>query len=424
MLHQRQVLVSPARFKIPICGRRFGKSVIARQAAIVGHGPRGPNGRHKRRGALEGGQIWWIMPALPQARDTWDAFEFALRGVWTKRNQTERFFDFPGGGRLQIKSSDEPDSLRGPGLNGVVFDEIKDHPAKAYKESVRPALADKHGWMLATGTASRGHSDENLASYLFRRAENRKGWERWQCPSGDNPLVTAAELEEMREDLGPTAFARECLASFDTADGGLFDISWLRCYDAEISDDPERSWPIHGPVRLGDQVEHLEACGRFATVDLAASAKTYSDYTAISSWAVASDGRLILLEVDRRKLDGADVLDALKTAVRRWRLDTIWVEKTSRDSKFLSIAADTEGLPIEEVVRGKGDKIMRAEPAAAAMKRGEIWVPRFATWLPAFKAELAAFPTKNVKDDQVDTLSDAIAVRDKPLGGEPAVGWS
>jgi hypothetical protein len=62
------VLLDPSRFKVVVCGRRWGKSTLAMLAALRGHGPR----RGSRLGAMDGANIWWVVPEYPlSGRKAW-----------------------------------------------------------------------------------------------------------------------------------------------------------------------------------------------------------------------------------------------------------------------------------------------------------------------------------------------------------------
>ena len=58
--------------------------------------------------------------------------------------------------------------------------------------------------------------------------------------------------------------------------------------------------------------------------------------------------------------------------------------------------------------RVTGDKLSRADPFAAQWQAGNVDVLRGA-WNDAFFSELEQFPSKGIKDDQVDAASDAFA---------------
>ena len=122
--HQRPILLSPARFKVVVCGRRWGKTASGLMATVKGHGTY----RGQRKGAIDGGRIWWIAPNYGIASDIWRDLKRACRDAWIAKNEVERRIELPGGGSVTVKSADNPDSLRGSGLDGVVVDEAATGP--------------------------------------------------------------------------------------------------------------------------------------------------------------------------------------------------------------------------------------------------------------------------------------------------------
>src|SRR5204863_8547753 len=58
--YQREVVESRARFKLLICGRRWGKTTVGLVAASQGHGaPAGEEGHW--RGGVGGARVGWIV---------------------------------------------------------------------------------------------------------------------------------------------------------------------------------------------------------------------------------------------------------------------------------------------------------------------------------------------------------------------------
>ena len=58
-------------------------------------------------------------------------------------SETELRVDFPNGARIQLYGADNPDSLRGIYLDGVVLDEYAQMSPHLWGEVIRPALADR-----------------------------------------------------------------------------------------------------------------------------------------------------------------------------------------------------------------------------------------------------------------------------------------
>lgn len=192
-----------------VCGRRWGKTALGLLATVRGHGPR----RGALKGAIDGGKIWWVAPDYPTASEIWRDLKRATRGAWADKDEVEKRIELPGGGSVTVKSAHEPDRLVAAGLDGVVVDEAGKTREEAW-DFLRPTLADRKGWAVFIGTP-RGF---NWFHAKFQYAERAPHWARWQRPSSDNPLMTAAELEQARLDA-PRLFGQEYLARFEQPEG-------------------------------------------------------------------------------------------------------------------------------------------------------------------------------------------------------------
>lgn len=404
MPHQVDLLADSSRFKVAICGRRWGKTQLGMVAAIVGHGPT----CHELPGALAGGHVWWVAPNYTVATEVWDRLSEALKECWVRKDEVKRRFLLPGGGVLAVKSADTPDSLRGSGLNGLVLDEVKDQPKSVWK-TIRPALSDKRGWGLFMGTPS-GPDESNLAYHLWLKAERSPGWTRWQRPSSDNPILTPEELADMRDELGAFAFARECEAQFNAEEGEVFKAEWFRFFGEPgpgLVSLPglHRTWPV-------------KTLPRFGVADLATSTKTRADWTALGAFAVAPSGELLVLGVERRRVEGARLAATIDGFLDAWGLPVVYVEQSGFHGPLVQ-DLKRAGLPIRPLVDVK-DKFSRSLPAQAAMDAGRVWFPKSAPWLEDFRSELLAFPDPSSHDDQVDVLSYAVTTaKTFRAGGAP-----
>src|SRR5262245_14538783 len=137
--HQAAVLSHPARMKVVICGRRWGKTALGLLAVINGHGG--------GKGALGGARIWWVAPSHPIASAIWRDLKAACRDAWTHKDEVQWRIELPGGGSVTVRSAIDPESLVAEGLDGLVVDEA----ARVRKEAwdfLRPTLADRQGWAI------------------------------------------------------------------------------------------------------------------------------------------------------------------------------------------------------------------------------------------------------------------------------------
>jgi hypothetical protein len=223
MRHAVPILMAPDRFKLLICGRRWGKTGSGLLAALRGHGAY----RGQFRGAIDGARIWWVAPDYSQIQSSkiWDDLKRATQGAWIRKLEVEREIILPGGGSITVKSADNEDALRGPGLDGLIMDEAAFIKPEIWRQILRPALADKQGWAMLATTPNGKNWIHNLHQ-LVKRGE-MPGWGTWRSPTRDNPLVTESELESIKREIGPRAFAQEFEAEFTESEGAIFPASYF-----------------------------------------------------------------------------------------------------------------------------------------------------------------------------------------------------
>ena len=378
---QLEVAEDPSRFKVVCCGRQWGKTLLGAALCV--------------KTAAAGGKVWWVGPSFPvgelgmqmvmnlckQIPDT----KFEGRPVWR--------VTLPTGGSIQMRSADNPDSLRGATLHGVVFDEAATAKSEAWS-TLRPTLSINQGWALFISTPK----GLNWFYDLFQDAGARDDWRTWQSPSRANPYLPDEDIEKARQEMSSLVFSQEYEAEFIAHGSGMFRQEWIgHWYDRWVGD--ERFF------MLGDEAVAESACWKFHTVDLAWSQAESADYTVISTWAVTPKKHLLLLDVLRGHFEGPDIVPKMRQAWKMHGGSYIAVEKATRQMNIIQEAERT-GLPIR-VLKADKDKVSRALPATARMERGQIWFPRAATpWYADIEQELRAFPAGR-HDDFVDTLSYA-----------------
>lgn len=194
-----------------VCGRRWGKTATALLACLKGHGEY----RGHRLGAIDGGNIWWMAPVVKQSNQIWRQLKKATDGVWVSKNETYREIILPGGGRVAVQTADQPDNLRGEGLDGVVLDEGLFMQPEVWFNVVRPALSDRLGWAMFASSPN-GY---NWAKDLFDQSATLSDWARWQMPSWTNPAIKPSEILEAKKTLPPLTFRQEYGAEFVQQEG-------------------------------------------------------------------------------------------------------------------------------------------------------------------------------------------------------------
>lgn len=199
-LHPGQVDIgrSSARFKVVVCGRRFGKTTYGVRENV--------------KGALEtGGIYWWIGPSYKIADIGWEMLKLLARQIPDVQiREADKEVIFANGGKVCVRSAVDPDSLRGEKLSGVVFDEFPLIKEYTWTEVIRPALADMKGWALFIGTPK----GKNWGYRLFEAAKSRTGWEAFKKPTSANPYIDPGEIEAARQEMTEEQFKQEFEADF------------------------------------------------------------------------------------------------------------------------------------------------------------------------------------------------------------------
>jgi len=200
---QEAIAQSPARFKVVANGRRWGKTMLGVWLCA--------------KSGIEGGRTWWVAPTYKIAREGWrvlSGLAAQIPGAEVRRGELE--VRWASGGVTQVRSADDPQSLRGAGLDGVVMDEAAYIQEEAWTESLRPALADRQGWALFISTP-RGR---NWFYHLW--SLQAPGWQSWHAPTRDNPYIAESELDAARLTMSPRAYAQEFEASFDVMSNAIY----------------------------------------------------------------------------------------------------------------------------------------------------------------------------------------------------------
>lgn len=417
---QWEILNHPARYKVVNCGRQFGKNVLSGIAALIGHGPRQPDGLPLRRGALQGAELFWIAKDYPSALNIWEWLKRHAGPVAVEKKEDEKRMVFPGGGSLTIRSAERPDSCRGFTLDGVIWDECafaegkRDRDGKLsetgggyyfFNDVLRPALTVKQGWVIFISTPA---PELNWFYDWFQQAvpaadfPDERGWARWQKASSENPLITPEELAEARLN-GVGSFEREYLAQFPTETGAMFHPEWLE-------------------IKPWTEYPKLLAVAHF--VDSAFKEQVRHDYSALTTWGVGVDRHFYLLDGFHDRLDYPTLQVRVHRHYQTWHKifsqSVVVVEgKASGQSLVQTLRAGFRTLngdfyrpiPAVEMQWPKGmggaSKVARAEAATGLFEGGLVHLPAAkSAWKEEFVKQLAQFPGGR-HDDYVDCVSQA-----------------
>lgn len=162
----------------------------------------------------------YIAPLYRQAKDVaWDYLRrFSSQIPDVKIRESELRVDYPNGGRIQLYGSDNPDSLRGIYLDGVVYDEFGQIHPRLRPEIVIPALSDRAGWEIVCGTPQ----GANQFYALYQQAKDDAEWYCQVLRASESGAVDPGELETARRNMSEEQYAREYECSWQAAIPGAY----------------------------------------------------------------------------------------------------------------------------------------------------------------------------------------------------------
>lgn len=199
------------------------------------------------------------------------------------------------------------------------------------------------------------------------------------------------KLQQIRKSIGEYWFNALYQQSPSVPNGNIFKRSNVRYFRSDGK-----------TVTIGDRKLSTDELRVYATIDLAASTKEKSDYTVAVVFGLTSRMEVLLLEVIRERIEGAEHLAFVKSISDRFRPVLIGIEAVQYQIALVQLAMRS-GLPVKEL-RADRDKISRALPMAARMESGTVYFRENASWLHDFEDELFSFPSAP-HDDQADAFS-------------------
>lgn len=223
--HDKQWLYhdSKARFRVAVCGRRFGKSTMAAVDAmemLLTPDTRG----------------WIVGPTYDlgekEFRVMWD-YLLRKQGLGTDKRikraysvkQGNMYIEMPWNSRVDVRSSDHPETLVGERLDWVIVSEAAKQRKETWEKYIQPALADRLGWASFVTTPE----GQNWLYGLWRQGQDpdHKDWDSWQFPSWYNAHVFPRgiddpEIQRIKREVTREWFDQEIGALFTAFVGRIY----------------------------------------------------------------------------------------------------------------------------------------------------------------------------------------------------------
>ncbi len=216
--HPKQALfhASHARYRIPVCGVRWGKSYAAAVEILK------ELLKPERR-------LWIVGPTYDlgekEFRYVWDFYHRKLKltslpGSNYKPKQGKMRILTPMNSVVEVRSAQHPKHLDGEALDGVCMSEAAKHSRSVWEFHLRERLTDRKGWAIFPSTPE-GY---NWFYDMWDNGQNPNmpKWESWRFPTWTNPYIDAAEIEDCRSILSDHAFRQQYGAEFTALTGRVY----------------------------------------------------------------------------------------------------------------------------------------------------------------------------------------------------------
>jgi len=139
--------------------------------------------------------------------------------------QGSMYIEMPWGSRVDVRSSDHPESLVGERLDWVILAEAAKQRRETWEKYVQPALADRLGRASFVTTPE----GQNWVYNLWRQGQDPTfpNWESWQFPSWHNTFVFPGgyddpEIQRIKREVTKEWFDQEIGALFTAFVGRIY----------------------------------------------------------------------------------------------------------------------------------------------------------------------------------------------------------
>jgi hypothetical protein len=206
--NQQVILDSSSRFRVVMCGRRFGKSELS-QIEIISN-------------ALLGQRVAYITPTYKLAKTFFDKL---VQSLPFEHNRSDLTIKFPNNGSIEFYTGERLDGLRGRKFHFVVIDEASFIPnlEDGWLNSIRPTLTDYKGRALFLSTPK----GKNFFYSLYMKGDE-PDWESFRFSTYDNPYIDSSEIDDAKRQLPEIVFNQEYLANPADNSSNPFGTTYIR----------------------------------------------------------------------------------------------------------------------------------------------------------------------------------------------------
>lgn len=400
------------RFRHLVAGRRGGKTLSAAYEVVfyAMYPEQFWIDAHNAEGKKDPLWIWVLGKDHKVARPSLITILQVLRNLGLQRdvdfryNKTEKLFEFiQSESIIEFRSADDPENLRGAGLDILWIDEAALLTDETAWNVVRPSLSDKLGLVITTTTPQGKNwfydefwGPEAMADLNNGRVEYR---------SIDNPYFRKEEWEYIRRRYHPLMFLQEYMASFDSMAGRDLSGEWLKYYT--LKDLP----------KLNEKDYDLRL---YMGVDPAVSLADTADRFSMALVGVDAHYNAYLLEQYAGRIPFPEQVEKIAEWHIKYRPQMIGVESTAYQAALVQQTARLETLPPIVPILTRGKKMERIMSMAPLFRIGRVKIRKehldfIDEWLNYDSA------IKNPKDDCLDAVEIALRLAGALLPENPSL---
>lgn len=327
------------QFTVIAAGRRFGKTrtclVLALEYAIN-----------------RGKKVWWVSPSYSVSDNQWRLVKQIVGKHYTGKSEQGRrlefFYEWQDGtkqfGEITFKTGDNPDLLRGEGLDLLIIDEAAFVDPRLW-ETLRPALVDQKGKAVMISTPY----GLNWFYKMHQRGltDSTGKWRSWHFTSYDNPLLDPAEVDSAREDMPEDRFQQEHMAVFSDDQSSVF-----RGLDkAAVVKKQEKRVEGHMYV-MGIDWGRKNDATVISVIDTSTMEQVWVDRFTQTAWSVQ--------------------IGRVKNAVAKWQPRKIYVEENAAGQPVIEQMQEQGIKNIVPIFTSSANKSSMIESLSLSIERGEF----------------------------------------------------
>lgn len=241
---------SDARFRIPCCGRRWGKSTFAAHemtaAMFIPDSYYWICGPDYSLGEKEFRIVYNDIIRKLDMRN--------IKGIKVTNNpkQGDMSIRMPWNTVLEVKSAQKKDGLVGEGLDGLIVAEAARHDRDTWEMYLEPALSDKRGWAIFPSTP-RGY---NWYQGLWELGRDKAfpDYQSWRFPTWSNSAMFPMgyedpEMVRIRSLVSKSFWLQEYAAEFTAFEGQIYEDFDFTIHVQDIEYNPD--WKNYNTLDFG-----------------------------------------------------------------------------------------------------------------------------------------------------------------------------